>query len=337
MTFVYLVLALMCTSVNEWIAQVLRSRAYILRVGIERLLGDPKLADKLYAHPLVQTMALSDVQPVWIKLSTRILKRLRHPLPPDHYPAYIPARRFFMVLSEILCGQGETTEHKLTSGLLERDADDPLRRALAPVLRDAGSELKDVRDRLDAWYNESMERVSGWYKRRMQFITVVVAAAITIFANADSLVIVNRLWTAPELRAQIARQAEDFARRQNGKDALAYTDADVESASHDHSGDQQEDASLLNTEDRNVLKHLVSWDEENAQRSAMLDGKANWAWLGALLGWVVWLFGKHLFGWMLTTAAVSLGAPFWFDALKKVINIRAEGRKPGEKDQEKPK
>jgi len=182
-----------------------------------------------------------------------------------------------------------------------------------------------------------MERVSGWYKRRMQFITVVVAAAITIFANADSLVIVNRLWTAPELRAQVARQAEDFARRQNGKDSLAYTDADVESASHDHADDQQEDAGLLHTEDRNVLKQLVSWDEENVHRAAMLDGKASWAWLWALLGWVVWLFGKHLFGWMLTTAAVSLGAPFWFDALKKVVNIRAEGRKPGEKDPEKQK
>jgi len=93
MTFVYLILALMCTSINEWIAQVLRSRAYILRVGIERLLGDPKLADKLYAHPLIQTMAFSDVQPVWFKRSTRVLNLFLHPLPADHHPAYIPPRR----------------------------------------------------------------------------------------------------------------------------------------------------------------------------------------------------------------------------------------------------
>jgi hypothetical protein len=56
------------------------------------------------------------------------------------------------------------------------------------------------------------------------------------------------------------------------------------------------------------------------------------------IGWVIaaffmnlvhftWLFPK-LLGWLLTALAISLGAPFWFDLLKKVINIRGAGGKP---------
>jgi hypothetical protein len=36
----------------------------------------------------------------------------------------------------------------------------------------------------------------------------------------------------------------------------------------------------------------------------------------------------NLLGWLLTIAALTMGAPFWFDALSKVIGLRATGLKP---------
>ena len=39
------------------------------------------------------------------------------------------------------------------------------------------------------------------------------------------------------------------------------------------------------------------------------------------------LFSK-LLGYILTALAISLGAPFWFDLLKKLVNIRSAGNKP---------
>jgi hypothetical protein len=42
---------------------------------------------------------------------------------------------------------------------------------------------------------------------------------------------------------------------------------------------------------------------------------------------------SHLFGWLLSVAAVSLGAPFWFDTLSRFINIRGAG--PAEKPKNK--
>jgi hypothetical protein len=37
-----------------------------------------------------------------------------------------------------------------------------------------------------------------------------------------------------------------------------------------------------------------------------------------------------LVGLLLTTLALSLGAPFWFDILNKIVNVRAVGRTPAE-------
>ncbi len=39
---------------------------------------------------------------------------------------------------------------------------------------------------------------------------------------------------------------------------------------------------------------------------------------------IVWL----LMGWLLSAAALSKGAPFWFDVLGKLVNIRRAGAKP---------
>ena len=46
-------------------------------------------------------------------------------------------------------------------------------------------------------------------------------------------------------------------------------------------------------------------------------------WMESPKGILDWL--KTLLGWVLTTAAVSLGAPFWFDLLNRVANLRASG------------
>ncbi|HWO47495.1 MAG TPA: hypothetical protein VNM41_05485, partial [Solirubrobacterales bacterium] len=40
-------------------------------------------------------------------------------------------------------------------------------------------------------------------------------------------------------------------------------------------------------------------------------------------------------GWLISIAAISLGAPFWFDTLGKLSNLRMAGKKPEEKPAEK--
>ncbi len=63
------------------------------------------------------------------------------------------------------------------------------------------------------------------------------------------------------------------------------------------------------------------------------------------LGWDVETHGTYwkairnqiewysIFGWLITALAISMGAPFWFDLLKKVINIKEEVSKGDQKNE----
>ncbi len=44
------------------------------------------------------------------------------------------------------------------------------------------------------WYDEAMDRVAGWYKRRVKWILLILAASVTIAVSADSLRIAEQLW-----------------------------------------------------------------------------------------------------------------------------------------------
>ena len=57
------------------------------------------------------------------------------------------------------------------------------------------------------------------------------------------------------------------------------------------------------------LRFPIGWEEANRP-----SGTGGWAAAGV--------------GWLLTAIAISFGAPFWFDVLGKVSNLRAAGHKP---------
>jgi hypothetical protein len=85
---------------------------------------------------------------------------------------------------------------------------------------------------------------------------------------------------------------------------------------------QQQIAALVN-EDLAAASTVLGmgWGETNGVPAGLTPGqRAYWLWLGS-----------KLLGLLITALAVSLGAPFWFDLLNKVMNIRGTGQKPEEK------
>jgi hypothetical protein len=52
-----------------------------------------------------------------------------------------------------------------------------------------------------------MERASGWYKRKTQVWTVIIAAVVTLAVNADTLNIAHYLWVEPALRGALVAQS----------------------------------------------------------------------------------------------------------------------------------
>src|SRR6266508_5352244 len=54
MFFVWIVLAIITSQIQEWIASILAWRATMLEDTILTMLDDPALKNKLYSHPLIQ-------------------------------------------------------------------------------------------------------------------------------------------------------------------------------------------------------------------------------------------------------------------------------------------
>jgi hypothetical protein len=86
------------------------------------------------------------------------------------------------------------------------------RRALLALVDAAGGDVSKSRENIENWFNSSMDRVSGWYKRRSQLIILALALAVAVGLNADSIILVQRLSTDKTARDSLVAAAEVYAK-----------------------------------------------------------------------------------------------------------------------------
>lgn len=142
-----------------------------------------------YDHPFVKALTR--------KTSTR-----------DGKPSYIPNRTFASVVTAILPSLGDQNEGRSLEQMVRDIPDEDLRKSLLTLLREAGGNFENLKDGIERWFDDAMDRVSGWYKRRTQLVTFVVAIGIAATLNADTVRIATTLWTNPTLRSTLVAQAE---------------------------------------------------------------------------------------------------------------------------------
>lgn len=293
--FVYLLLAIICTAANEWLAALTKQRAKFLKKSLLQLLdnqptkkdGSPgAFIKEFYQHPLITGMMRD-----------------------GSHPTYLAARTFSAVISDLLAA--DQSADAATRDLAAAAAAIPegdVKKALVALAQHSKRDLKTAEEVIEEWFNDAMDRVSGWYKRRTQTWTIIVAIAITVIANADTIGISRRLWTDPVLRSAVVEEAKVRAQKPRPRISVEYKDEDdpTNPTVTTNEGNQ------LSDQERALLGQLLGW------RGSLNDNT-----------WLNWL--ERLFGWMLTVLALSLGAPFWFDLLNKFINIRSAGKSPDEK------
>jgi len=289
--FVYLLLAIICTTLNEWVAGIFKTRSTTLKRAIVQLLdqqgGTQDSADRnwflqqFYAHPLIEGMS----GPRKTEL-----------------PAYLSARTFATAVMDIATPQkpGIITFADLETGISNLPAGD-VKTTLQAVIQTSNNNLLQAQKNIEAWFNDTMDRVSGWYKRTTQIWTVVIAAVLVLCANADTLQIARTLWTDPTLRAELVEQAKSRAAQA----------ANVTPAGNAAGGNAASAANKPPTQNElDELGQVVGWSHQPPA------SKGQWA--------------DHILGWILSIVAVSLGAPFWFDLLNTFMRIRNGGDAPEE-------
>ncbi|MCO6493639.1 MAG: hypothetical protein J5I98_34785 [Phaeodactylibacter sp.] len=286
LVFVLLLLSLLATTVMELLASFMSLRGKNLEKALRNMLAFTDKDEKL--------LAAFKENSLYKQLGSKYGKSRRS-------PSYISDESFQSILMDVVL-KGEGVD-KLEARIDELP-DEDLRNVLKQFLREADNNVDAFKGKVKGWYNDVMDRASGWYKRYTQKILVGVGFLIAIIFNADTLAIYERLESDPDTLQKVVNLAEDFV---DSKDTFEVVTA----------GDPEFEASLAK------LKGLVDNQIETV-RSPLGLGWKNVVW--EEVGWYDVV--TKILGWIVTALAVSLGAPFWFDLLRKLVNIRTSGKKP---------
>ena len=196
--FIYLLMSLVISAINEFIAALLKSRAKNLSKGIEALLQDPSQAGwvaRLYQHPLIQSLS-----------------------PPNSKPSYIPSRTFALALLDLIApatADGARTLADLKTGMA--NLPQPLQRTLTNLLDEAQHDVERLKTQIEIWFNNGMDRASGWYKRKTQWIQFFLGLSLVILLNIDSVHIGRTLFAVNSpLRASLVESAKSFVAQPGG-------------------------------------------------------------------------------------------------------------------------
>jgi hypothetical protein len=244
---------------------------------------------------------------------------------PGAHPSYVPARTFVAAILDILRnGQNAGFSMDSVRSAIDDLPDGDAKRSLLSLAQGV-PDVAAFEKRLDGWFNDAMDRVSGWYKTKTQIVTALVAAGITIFANADTVQISRKLFVTPTERGKIVAEASVASKTSANAPLTASEKADL--------GELTGWSSEFTTFNRMKAQSERKPDPQSDAFPGFDLVKSP----GLFWNWLVAIVPVHLLGWLLTAIAVSLGAPFWFDTLNKFMNIRAAGTAPNEKGSDKSK
>jgi len=287
LVFVLLLLSLLATTMMELIASAFSLRGKNLERALKNMLDATDMDERV--------LQAFKNNALYKQLSYRYGKK-------RYAPSYISDKSFESIFMEVLLeGKGFDALQEQVDTLPEGD----LRKVLQQFLHEADGDAEAFKNRIRTWYNDIMDRASGWYKRNAQKILVGVGFFIAVVFNADTLAIYERLESDPETLQMVLTLAEDYADGRSGAEIAAP------------------DASPAFNESLDKLEELVNNQIESVKSPLGLGWKnVDWS----EVGWYDVLI--KLLGWIVTALAVSLGAPFWFDLLRKLVNIRNAGKKP---------
>ncbi len=197
--------------------------------------------------------------------------------------------------------------------------------------------IATARVSVETWFNDSMERLTGAYKRKAQLASFVIGFFLALILNVDSIYVATSLWREPTLRQTIISEAQGYMQT----NAAAPTAGDT-SRSPLQTIPQMRDELQALTLPVGWTMSPVDTGGKSCYLIPFVRGTV-WGVLSKdsqgtpvckqignlpldLAGWLT-----KLVGFAITGAATAQGAPFWFDILKKIINVRSSGANPDEK------
>jgi hypothetical protein len=284
--FAFMSISLAASAINEALASFLNLRGKGMLKGIQNMLnGQPgsdaaQLVLAIYNNALVHPQGdgkADDIQ----ALGTKGL------------PSYVEPAKFAAALVDSLANpaaseppaDSEAPAPPILVKLelaIQNIKDAQLKRTLLALYDRADGKIEVFEAAAASWFDGTMDRVSGVYKRNCQVWAFFIALVIVLLLNVDTLFLAKTLWQNPGAAQHLTVPT-----------ALPTGGATLQQ----------------------LQNHLpIGWTDEY-----MTDRAVWWAWPIAIVGWLI------------TALSTLFGAPFWFDLLQKVVQLRNSGPTPAEK------
>lgn len=304
LSFIFFLFSVLVSTTSEMILSWTNARGKMLWKAISHLLpqaGHGKNAEPLkdfVTHPLMTGMHRHTSADASVA---------------EHFPSYLSSTQFSQVLMDLLETKGteaqaETRWEQIQKGITQLPAD--TRGTLQALSRDAERNLLPGQEPMSVfqflagqWYDAMMDRTTGWYKRLTQVWNFGLGIALAVACNLNVVAITRALSTNEDLRAAFVQKAEASVKAQSELAAkMGVEESKGARAVFDEAVTELSDAGFP-----------VGWNKTTAK-----------AWATHPIS----TFFESLLGWLMAGAAAALGAQFWFDLMKKIINMRGTGAKP---------
>lgn len=207
-------------------------------------------------------------------------------------PSYISRDAFTAAVKDVYLELKPGVE-LMTAVAALPEAGSPVENALRALAKQAQGNLEAFDKAVGNWFDAMMDRLSGKYKRLAQITTFGTGLVIAALGNLDTIAVGSYLANAPKAQAELA-------------EALRAPGSSVAQAS-------------LNTEETRITTR-------GELRAALENAKIPMGWRSGFFELPKYPASVPIiFGWLLTAVAGTLGAAFWFDTLKRFVNIRPTG------------
>lgn len=335
LVFVFLLTSLIASAIREGIEAWTKARASQLEAGLREILRDKNgknLVQHFYDHPLISSLYQGSYDPEKKRKLSNLLKG-------SNLPSYIPSRNFALTLMD-MAARGPQVDASLGTTLVTLDSirknlgtiENPfVQRALLVALDRANGDIQAAQLNLEAWYDSAMDRVSGWYKRITQWILIAIGVVLAVVLNINSLQIAATLYHDKTSRDLLVDSATKFS--EDHKD-------NANLPGYDEALKKLDGLNLPIGWTRTVCVPPLSTNAANTNQSHNIlaavecdGGEAVPSYL--VRRWTPGIWGANIAGWLITALAISMGAPFWFDLLNKLIVLRSTV-KPHPKGSEEP-
>jgi len=343
LSFTYFILSMMVSSINEAVSNARNYRGNLLRGTLFNLFYEkgsttnakqPATSAKTTQTTKGEIKTEPETENAWKDcldeiLDSPFIDSVRKKA--NQFPAYIPPENFTLATLDFLKEQvkdkdGKYDENNLLQTLKKKLENNEIsiikgkfKTKLLTLIDKSQYDLDQFKIELESFYNKATEQLGNWYKRKIKLILFGYGAILALAFNVDTFHVGKVLWQKPSEATAFVEQIENYKAKKKDP-TMTQADSTLQQIANNTINDINENYG--------TLKPLpIGWNDKEAAPFMRVLGIKNKAEKAAkkfqTTAKDAWfdIFSKFL-GWFVTAAAVSLGAPFWYDVFNKVLNIR---------------